>query len=68
MAKKSKIPSKTRLQIADEYDIHYQTLWRMLKENGITLPHGRVLPKWQKVIYEKFGYPEGVQKSDYEEI
>lgn len=68
MSKKSKIPSKTRLQIADEYDIHYQTFWRRLKEFEIVLPKGRVLPKWQKIIYEKLGYPEGVQSSDYEKI
>ncbi|MBI1226062.1 MAG: hypothetical protein GC192_12575 [Bacteroidetes bacterium] len=68
MTKKSKTSAKTRLQIADEYDIHYQTLWRMLKENNITLPNGRVLPKGQKVIYEKFGYPKGVERLDYEEI
>jgi hypothetical protein len=68
MSKKSKIPSKTRRQIADEFDIHYQTLWRRLEKNGIKLPKGRLLPKWQKVVYEELGYPKSVQRSDYEEV
>lgn len=65
---KSKIPSKTRQQIATEYDIHYQSFWRKLEIAGIELPKGHVLPKWQKIIYEHFGYPNNVEKQDYQDL
>jgi hypothetical protein len=37
-----------------------------LEQHGITLPGGSITPAWQKVIYEKLGYPEGVNKDDLE--
>jgi hypothetical protein len=60
--KPSALEAKTRQQIADEYGIHYLTLMRRLKAVGIELPHGVVLPKHQKEIYEKLGYPPDVPK------
>jgi hypothetical protein len=57
--------SKTRQQIALEFNFSRSTFWRKLKEHGIELPGGLVCPKWQKVIYEKLGYPPGVQKEGF---
>jgi hypothetical protein len=49
--------SKTRQQMAHEFNFSYPTFWRKLKEHGIDLPKGLICPKWQTIIYEKLGYP-----------
>ncbi|MBI1227514.1 MAG: hypothetical protein GC192_19940 [Bacteroidetes bacterium] len=59
------IGTKTRLQIAEEYQISYPTFWRMIKSNHLELPGGLLSPKWQKIIYDTFGYPPGVYPVDY---
>lgn len=59
--------SKTRLQIAEEYEISYPTLWRKIKTIGLNLPGGLLPPKWQKMIYDSMGYPPGISPKDYTE-
>lgn len=66
---KSDFGCKTRQQIAAEYGWRsLQTLRNKLKQNKIDLPSGSITPKWQKVIYETFGYPSSVQKEDYKDV
>ena len=55
--------TKTRTQISDEYDINSKTLKRRLVRAGIELPPGNITPKYQKLIYETFGYPPKEDKS-----
>lgn len=49
--------TKTREQIAREYNISPRTLRRWLKTNDIHLPNRLLCPIDQNRIYEKFGYP-----------
>ena len=51
-------PVKTRQEIANEYGITRHTLLAWLKKAHIKLPSGLVPPKYQKQIYEEFGYPK----------
>ena len=53
--------SKTRQEIAHEYGVHRKTLARWLKKAGIQLPNGLVNPKYQDIIYQHFGVPNGVR-------
>ena len=58
---------KTRYQMAEEFGWGSpKTFKSKLEQHGITLPGGSITPAWQKVIYEKLGYPEGVNKDDLE--
>jgi hypothetical protein len=50
-------PTKTRLQIADEYKNHPRTLKRRLEQLGVKLPSGDLYPKHQRLIYETLGPP-----------
>ena len=54
--------AKTRTEIADLYGINRKTLYRWLKKAGIVLDKGRIKPKDQKLIFEKFGDPEDKQQ------
>lgn len=49
--------AKTRQQIAEEYGVSSKTLSRWLKNEGVKLPSGLIKPKWQKIIYQRFGIP-----------
>jgi len=49
--------TKTRSQIATEYNVCPRTLRRWLKRNGITLPPGLIFPKDQSRIYQALGPP-----------
>ncbi len=53
--------TKTRQQIADLYGVNRKTLYRWLKNAGITLGKGLVTPKEQELIFKTFGHPEGRQ-------
>ncbi len=53
-----KITVKTRQQIADEHGINRKTLYRWLKNVGITLDKGLITPKEQELIFKTFGHPE----------
>jgi hypothetical protein len=52
--------SKTRQQMALEFNFSYSTFWRKLKEYGIDLPKGLICPKYQKKIYDALGYPQAI--------
>ncbi len=53
--------AKTRQQMADEYHISRKTFYNRLKKEEIQLKKGLILPKEQKVIYEKLGKPKGLR-------
>jgi hypothetical protein len=46
---------KSRQQIAEEFGVSTKTLSRWLKKENIDLPPGFITPKWQKLIYSRFG-------------
>jgi DNA-binding NtrC family response regulator len=48
---------KTRIEVAEEYGISRRTLKRRLKEAGIRLPPGKIVPADLKLIYETLGRP-----------
>jgi hypothetical protein len=48
---------KTRLQIANEYGVHVRTLSRWILKHDLIIPEGLLTPRYQKIIYEKIGYP-----------
>jgi hypothetical protein len=62
---------KTLTHIASEYRCVLKTLKRQIENNprlkDEILP-GLQMPRKQKLIYEEFGYPPGVNKSDYDNI
>lgn len=58
--------SKTRKQMAAEYNMGVVTFWRKLNKEKIEIPSGLITRKWQQVIYERFGYPRGLSKRDFE--
>ncbi len=53
----TRITTKTREEVAAEYQISVRTLYRWLKRAEIRLPPGRIRPKELKRIYEAFGWP-----------
>jgi hypothetical protein len=59
---------KTRIQVADEYNITTKTLVARLANIGIILPDGSLSPKTQKQIYDALGYPSSVDRSDYDDV
>jgi transposase-like protein len=50
--------AKSCQEIAEEYGISPRTLSRWLQKAELDLPRGLVSPKFQEVIYEKFGRPK----------
>ena len=44
---------KTREQIAAEFGVSRKTLYRWLKQKGISLPKGLICPETQKDISQK---------------
>ena len=59
---------KTRIQIANEYDVDYKTLMRRLKKHEIDLPPGLIYSKNQKKIYESLGYPNAELKAIFHQL
>lgn len=59
---------KTRLQIAAEYNMSPRQLTSKIKSLGLDIPHGDIMPKHQKMIYEAFGYPPSVKKEWYANV
>ena len=61
--KKPKIPisllngTKTRKDLAQEYNISISTFYRRLKAHDIRLPRGLLLPKDYIIVYEELGPP-----------
>lgn len=62
------LPPKSRRQIAAEYQISSDTLRRRLRRMKIAIPNGLILPAHQRQVYERLGYPAGVDPADYAEI
>lgn len=62
------VSCKTRKEIANEYGFSTQTLWRKLLLHDIELSAGLICPKWQKLIYDKLGYPLSISCKDYEHV
>jgi|GEM_PF-2254676 hypothetical protein len=58
---------KTREQIALEYGICRKTLRKWLASTEYLFPRHLTLP-WQKLIYEEFDFPLGVEKEPYGEV
>jgi hypothetical protein len=62
---------KTLSQIASEYTTTPKTLSSHIKKHEVLraeIQSGLQLPKQQKLIYDTFGYPPGVNKKDYEQV
>lgn len=58
---------KTRQQIASEYGVCRKTLRKWMAITGYTFPRHLTL-SWQKLIYEEFGYPLGIDEEQFELI
>lgn len=58
---------KTREQIALEYGVCRKTLRKWMAITCYDFPR-HLTVCWQKLIYEEFGYPAGVDEEDYEKI
>ncbi len=56
---------KTRPEIAKEYGVTPRTLQRWIKKVLPVLLHVTLTPSFQKMIYEKFGYPKCVDSTEY---
>lgn len=52
------LPTKTREEIATEYEVTTRTFRRWLKRANIQLPSGYLTPKYQQLIYDTFGFPQ----------
>jgi hypothetical protein len=59
---------KTRSEIAKEFGVCRKTFREKLKVAEINLPDGLVFPPWQKLIYETFWFPEGVEEQQYASV
>jgi DNA-binding XRE family transcriptional regulator len=54
---RSKLCSKTRQEVADEYGVSRKTFGRWLKDAGISPGRGRLTPAILNQIYDHFGEP-----------
>jgi hypothetical protein len=55
--------TKTRLEVADEYNITAKTLTRWLRRAAIRLPGGLIKPVNLLIIYKTFGIPQKLKNS-----
>ena len=62
------LPPKSRRQIAAEYQVSEATLRRRLRQLELCLPKGYIFPAHQRLVYERLGYPAGIDPADYEDI
>ena len=64
------LPScKTRQQMAEEFGWRsVKTFKTKIEKSEINLPSGSITLKWQKLIYEEFGYPPSVSKDAYKDV
>ena len=53
----SDVSDETRAEIASEYKITPKTLRCWVKKAQLNLPSGYLTPRYQKLIYDTFGYP-----------
>lgn len=62
---------KTLTMIADEYGFKPKTFQNHIKKDDVLkekINRGLQPPKKQKLIYETWGYPPSVNKSDYDNV
>jgi hypothetical protein len=59
------VGTKSRKDLAKEYDINERTLYRWIKQKSIELPRRLLLPDEYVLIYQKIGLP-GVPPQDDE--
>ena len=65
------IPPKSIPQIADEFVTPHKTFRNHIKSDEFlkdNIKKGLQMPLQQKWIYKRFGYPNGVNKSDYDNV
>jgi hypothetical protein len=65
------IPLKNLTQIAQELTYIPKTFFNKIKRHpklSQEIESGLQPPRKQKLIYEEFGYPQGVNKRDYDDI
>ena len=58
------IKSKTRQELATEYDVSRKTIYNWLKEAGMKLSSRLITPKELKIIYKTFGKPKKKSKKE----
>lgn len=56
---------KFKHEIAEEFGLKMQTFRAWLKKYDLQIPRGLVSPSDQKKIYDKLGYPSGVNEDDF---
>lgn len=59
---------KSREQIAFEYGVNVRTLYRWIQNKLADLIGVTLTPRYQKKIYEEFGYPPCINPDDYAHI
>ena len=59
---------KTRLMIAEEFEMKPRQLTAKILKFQLDIPSGDIMPKHQKMIYEKWGYPTGVNPEWYANV
>ena len=59
---------KNRIEMAAEFDMNTRQFRDKIKQFELDIPHGDIMPKHQKEIYEKWGYPTGVKKEWYADV
>ncbi len=59
---------KYKKEIVAEYGCARKTLYNKLRNNNLIIDRGLLSPAQQKLIYECLGYPEGVDRKDYENV
>lgn len=50
--------TKTRQQVATEYEVSTKTLLRWFRREGIIIPPGLICPSHLEIIYITFGRPK----------
>ncbi|SER47281.1 hypothetical protein [Neolewinella agarilytica] len=58
---------KTRSQIAVEYGVCRKTLRKWMADSGFEFPR-HLTTSWQKLVYEQFDYPPGVEYESYQSV
>jgi hypothetical protein len=59
--------NKTKKTLADEYGVCRKTLRKWMDATEYEFLY-ILTPSWCKLIYEEFGYPEGIDESDYAKV
>jgi hypothetical protein len=65
------IPLKNLTQIAREFTYNPKTFFNKIRRHptlSLEIESGLQPPRKQKLLYDEFGYPPGVNKSDYDNV